>query len=75
MGELLLVYTIVAGVIAFLVNLVFANAVASDASALRHRGTRPEFVGPATWFFATLLGGVFVATAYCAMHHSTLRRP
>jgi hypothetical protein len=67
--------TIVAGLMGLLVNVVFAIGVLHDAQARRSRGEAPFLVGPAVWAVATLLGGVFAATAYWAVHHSALRAP
>ena len=53
--------------IAFIVQIAFCSGVYQDA---KHRKTL--FVGPRMWAFATLLGGVFTAVAYWAIHLSTL---
>lgn len=62
--------------IIFIINaflhLIFAGAVAKDASNVIQK---PVLVSAAVWAFATLLGGVFVAIAYWFIHHSTLTRP
>jgi hypothetical protein len=57
--------------ITIVVHICFATAVMKDADTLPG-GRRPIFVGPVIWFLGTLLGGVFVAAAYWAMHHSRL---
>ena len=84
-GELLL---FLSGVFIFFVAIVhvaFAIGVWADSRAFapphperrytRKPGHRPRLalVGRFTWVLATLLGGVFAATAYWILHHSTLR--
>jgi hypothetical protein len=58
-----------------LVHILFAVAVARDASQLHvnppYSGT--TLVGLAGWTLATLLGGVFVAALYWLLNRSTLR--
>jgi hypothetical protein len=58
-----------------LLHILFAVAVARDASRLHleppFRGT--ALVGLATWTLATLVGGVFVAAIYWLLNRSTLR--
>jgi hypothetical protein len=56
-------------------NFIFAGAVARDAGNLNRLGQKPVLVSAATWAFATLIGGVFTATIYWILHHSTLTRP
>lgn len=58
-----------------LLHLVFASAVARDTGNLSRLGQRPVLVSGATWAFATLIGGVFVAALYWILHYSTLTRP
>ncbi len=57
--------------IIIIIHFCFAVAVLDDAGRLP-AGRKPIFVGPGIWFLATLFGGVFVAAAYWAMHHSRL---
>ena len=58
------------------VHITFAAAVFVDArNQLRQWQRRTFLVGPVVWGMATLVGGVFVATAYWFIHHSALRPP
>ncbi|RBP46180.1 hypothetical protein DES53_102566 [Roseimicrobium gellanilyticum] len=69
-GVVLLAVFLLTGI----VHLCFAFAVWNDAglmAKLHHRGT--FLVGGFLWALATLVGGVFVAGVYWAIHHSTLR--
>ena len=58
-----------------ILHLLFAGSVARDAGSLYKLGFRPALVSAATWAFATLIGGVFVAAIYWLIHHSTFTRP
>lgn len=58
-----------------LLHIIFAGAVARDAGNLYRLGLKPVLVSAPTWAFATLIGGVFIATIYWLLHHSTLTRP
>ncbi len=58
-----------------ILHLIFAGAVAHDAGNMNQLGQRPVLVSAATWAFATLIGGVFIAAIYWLLHHSTLTRP
>jgi len=54
-------------------HVAFAFGVFADAEKLLLFGKRQTMiVSPVMWAFATLVGGVFVAGVYWAMHHSTL---
>lgn len=57
-----------------LLHFIFAGAVAKDAGNLYRLGQKPVLVSAPTWAFATLIGGVFTATIYWILHHSTLTR-
>ncbi len=57
------------------VHILFASAVAQDSGNLTRLGQRTALVSGATWAFATLIGGVFVAATYWILHYSTLTRP
>lgn len=58
-----------------ILNFIFASAVARDAGSIYRLGQKPVLVSAPTWAFATLIGGVFTATIYWILHHSTLTRP
>jgi ATP/ADP translocase len=58
-----------------LLHLLFAGAVARDASGLNRTGQRTAMASPTVWAFATLIGGVMTAAVYWFIHHSTLTRP
>ncbi len=58
-----------------ILHFIFAGAVARDAGSLSRLGQKPVLVSAPTWAFATLIGGVFTATIYWILHHSTLTRP
>lgn len=56
-----------------LVNISFALGVFMDADLMKRQAARNTFlVSHWIWAFATLIGGVFVAGIYWAVHHSTL---
>lgn len=58
-----------------ILHFIFASAVARDAGNLHRLGQKPALVNAPTWAFATLIGGVFTATIYWLLHHSSLTRP
>ena len=61
------------GVAIAIVNIVFAIGVFADSSRIvNEQGGRTRIVPGPMWAFATLVGGVFVATAYWFIHHSNL---
>jgi len=51
-----------------LVHVFFAIGVYRDTKKMK----RIELVGPVIWTLATLIGGVFVATAYWLLNRSIL---
>lgn len=56
-----------------IVNIAFALGVFMDADLMFRRTNKKTFlVSNWTWAFATLVGGVFFAGVYWAIHHSTL---
>ncbi len=55
-------------VLTAIVHITFAVAVYRDANRLGS----PVFVGAGIWLIATLIGGVFVAAIYWAIHRSGL---
>ena len=57
-----------------LLHFLFAGAVAKDAGQLNKRGPGTCLVSGLTWAFATLVGGVIIASIYWVLHHSTLTR-
>jgi len=67
------------------VHLAFAAAIFADANRLKGMDFNDEnfiktgqsnlvMVGPFVWTIAVLVGGIFVAVAYWAIHHSSLRQ-
>ena len=58
-----------------ILHIIFAWAVARDAGELCRVDQRPALVSPASWAFATLVGGIITAAIYWFIHHSTLTRP
>ena len=67
----LFIMTLINGIL----HLIFAGAVAHDAGNMHRTGQKTVLVSAATWAFATLIGGVFTATIYWLLHHSTFTRP
>ncbi len=60
--------------ISAIIHILFAGAVARDAGEITKSGVKPILVNTFTWAFATLIGGVIVATIYWVLHHSKLTR-
>jgi hypothetical protein len=62
-------FGIIFWVLTVIIHIAFAFGVFSDAT----EGRKPVvLVPPAIWGLATLIGGVFVAAIYWAIHHSAL---
>jgi hypothetical protein len=55
-----------------IVHILFAVGVYQHAAVGAIRGRRTELVSPMVWAFATLVGGVLVASAYWLIHASAL---
>lgn len=73
MGDLPALLWIIFAVLSAIVNIAFAIGIYVDAGDLfKYRKQRTFLVGAGVWAFATLLGGVFIAGIYWAIHHSTL---
>lgn len=71
-GQLFLVWILFYLIVA-IVHIAFAIGVYNDAEKIFGRTKRaPFFVNSIIWMLATLIGGVFVAGIYWAIHHSTL---
>ena len=62
----------VIALLVLIIHIAFAVATFEDAMARRRADHLVWFVHPIFWGGATLLGGVFVAAVYWAMHYSTL---
>ena len=58
-------------VLTAIIHIMFAIGVFHSASKLV-RNRVLHFVPEVVWMIATLFGGVFVATAFWAIHHSNL---
>ena len=70
-NEMNLIKTLVT-VVTALIHLIFAGAVAKDSAYLNKLGQPIFLVSGITWAFATLMGGVIIATIYWILHHSKL---
>ena len=57
-----------------IIHMLFAAAVAKDSGSMQKRGCPTIMVSGVTWSFATLFGGIFIATIYWLLHHSTLTK-
>jgi uncharacterized membrane protein YwzB len=60
-------------IITVIVHIAFSAAVFADAQNLK-KDEGLTFAGPIIWSLAVVVGGVFVALTYWAIHHSSLRR-
>ena len=65
--DLIYLGAVLAMVAVAVVNITFAIGVFADSSRIG----RTRIVPGPMWAFATLVGGVLVATAYWFIHHST----
>lgn len=75
-GSGFLLSTAVAGaVVAFLVNLLIALRIRSDAKKREHAGKSLAFFGPGMWFFVIWLSSIAGVGMYWLMHYSSLRHP
>jgi hypothetical protein len=72
MPELIATGMTVLIILGAIVHILFAVGVYREAR-VAERGGKIWFVTPAVWAIATLAGGVLVATAFWAMHCSSLR--
>lgn len=54
-----------------IIHLFFAGAVARDSGNFQRLGVNTVLVSGYIWAFATLAGGVYVATIYWILHHSS----
>jgi hypothetical protein len=71
--EQLLILWVIFYLIIAIVHIGFAVGVYNDAeNLLKETGRKPFFVNSIIWTLATLIGGVFAAGIYWAIHHSTL---
>lgn len=59
-------------IVGLIIHIAFAIGVFKDASARRDSSLNLWFVSPIFWGGATLIGSVFVAGVYWAMHYSSL---
>ena len=57
-------------ILTILVHVAFCGAVIGDGRRLKHLGKDTVLVGFEIWTVGTLLGGVFVAGIYWAVHYS-----
>ena len=72
-ADLVFFLAILGGIALAVIHITFAIGVFADAARLVNDDGRGTKIVPGPmWAFATLLGGVFVATAYWFIHHSSL---
>ena len=71
MAGLFAILALVGLLVGAIVHIVFALGVYHSATN-RTGMSGPQLVPSGIWALATLLGGVFVATAFWAIHHSSL---
>jgi len=58
----------------YIINFIFASAVAKDAGQVAKNGEKTAMVSGLVWAFSTLILGIYVAAIYWFIHHSTLTR-
>ncbi len=66
----MIVITIIATIITAVVNIFFAIAIFHDATERHDHDNYIWFVHPVVWALATLVGGVFAAAIYWALHYA-----
>ena len=70
--EIVFLLAAVAMLAVAVVNITFAIGVFADSARMLDANRPTKLVPGPMWAFATLVGGVFVATAYWFIHHSSL---
>ena len=73
-APLMMLIAVAGVVLTVIIHIAFAVGVYRNASTTLQTRT-VWFVTPFIWAMATLLGGVFVATAFWAIHYSRLHAP
>ena len=74
--ELVFLFTIFVGLSIATINIAFAMGVFIDSARMINvHGRQTKIVPGPMWAFATLIGGVFVATAYWSVSYTHLTLP